>query len=142
VRANRKGLLQTWEVTGDHIEQSYTIAAQIVDFYYKVHIERSLIAFDAMHISCEDFNIRIMGVDLSPVRVTSGVEVLISGYYKNLWSIDGFYTKQTASIAKGFCNDAMLKRWGLWRGKSDHERDSLRHLATRVDSLMKTYQFQ
>jgi hypothetical protein len=43
---------------------------------------------------------------------------------------------QSASEAKGFCNDDMLDRWGLLKSRTPHERDALRHIARRIDKLL------
>jgi hypothetical protein len=79
-----------------------------------------------------------MGADLTPLRIISGVEVLLAGAYglEGDFARHGFYVKQSASEAKGFCTDDMIKRWGLWKGRTPHERDAIRHLARRIDRLM------
>lgn len=135
-RAHVKHNINTWCEHGDHIEQSWSIARKIIDFLFISHIERSLIENSNFFIVCEKFEIRQMGADLSPVRVGAGIETLISGAFKDLWRKDGFYQLQSASEAKGFCTNDMLDRWGLLRGRTDHERDALRHVARRLDKLL------
>lgn len=107
-----------------------------MDFLFNVHIERSLIENSNFFVVCEGFEIRQMGADLSPVQVAAGVETLMVGAFKDRWDKDGFYQKQSASEAKGFCNDKMLDRWGLLKGRTPHERDALRHIARRIDKLL------
>jgi len=135
-RARLKGNINTWVEEGSHTRQAWSIARKIVDFNFTVHIERSLVENANFYVVCEDFQIRLMGADLSPVRVMSGVETLICDVFKDRWEQDGFYTLQSASEAKGFVNNEMLDRWGLLKGRTPHERDALRHIAKRIDKLL------
>lgn len=135
-RARAKGNINTWNEEGPHIEQSWSIARKVIDFLFRVHIERSLIENENFFICCEKFEVRQMGADLSPVRVAAGIETLLSGRFRDRWPADGFYQLQTASEAKGFCNNDMLDRWGLLKGRTPHERDALRHIARRLDKLL------
>lgn len=136
-RARAKGLIKTWNEQGPYTEQTWRIAHQIVDFYFNVYIERQLIDANGMYIVIEDFKVRIMSVDLAPVWITAGLEVLLSDALSGEWKLDGFYSRQMPSEAKGFCSDQMLQRWRLYKRKSPHERDALRHIARRIDKLLK-----
>lgn len=135
-RARAKGLVKTWEVTGPYNEQSWTISHAIIDFYFNVHIERGLIQANSFYIVIEDFKLRLMSAVLSPIWITAGIEVLLSRALDGQWELDGFYSRQMPSEAKGFCSDKMLKSWRLFRGRSAHERDALRHIARRIDKLL------
>jgi hypothetical protein len=135
-RARIKGNIDTWCEKGHYVDQAWAIARRITDFLFTVHIEKSLIENEKFFIVCENFEIRQMGADLSPVEVRSGFETLLKGVFKDLWEKEGFYSLQTASEAKGFCNNDMLDRWGLLRGRTPHERDALRHIARRIDKLL------
>lgn len=135
-RARIKTNLNTWVEHGTHTEQAWSIARKIVDYLFQVHIERSLVEHGNFYIVCESFELRQMGADLSPVTVTAGLETLLCERFKDLWGKDGFYQKQSASEAKGFCNNEMLDRWGLLKGRTPHERDALRHIARRIDKLL------
>jgi hypothetical protein len=136
-RAVLKRNVRTWNVHGTPAEQAWKIAQEIVDFLFYAHIEKSVIENRRFYVVRESFELRMMGADLSPVEVSAGVEVLIMGAFKDRWGKDGFYTKQTASEAKGFVTDKMLDKWGLLKGRTPHERDALRHLGSRVDKLLK-----
>jgi hypothetical protein len=136
-RAVAKQNLNTWEEQGTPVEQAWSISRKILDFLFTVHIEKSYIENRSFYIVSESFEIRQMGADLAPVKVQSGFETLLSGAFKDSWKKDGFYRTQTASEAKGFCSDHMLDLWGLLKGKTPHERDALRHLSKRVDTLLK-----
>jgi hypothetical protein len=136
-RAVVKGNVNTWAEKGSSIEQAWSISRKVLDFLFTVHIEKSLIENRAFYIVSESFEIRQMSADLSPVRVQSGFETLLSGAFKDSWGKDGFYRTQTASEAKGFCSDHMLDMWGLLKGRTPHERDAIRHLSKRVDNLLK-----
>jgi hypothetical protein len=134
VRARAKGNLKTWNIKGTNVAQNWEIARAVTDFYYTVHIERAWITFDSFYVVTEDFNLRQMSADLAPVERNSGIETLLAPAFKERW--ERVWSKQTASQAKSFCNDKMLDRWGLLRGKTPHERDATRHLASRLDLLL------
>ena len=136
-RARSKGNIKTWVERGSFTEQAWTISRAIVEFYYNVHIERGLIEANSMYIVVEDFQLRMMSANLAPIWVTAGLETLLSNALDGSWDLDGFYSKQTPSEAKGFVSDEMLKRWGLFHKRTDHERDALRHIARRIDKLLK-----
>jgi hypothetical protein len=70
------------------------------------------------------------------VRILAGIEVLLSGAYGDDFEMHNFFTTQTASEAKSFCTDDMLKKWGLWDNRTTHERDAVRHLSKRLDRLL------
>ena len=133
-RARAKGNLVTWNETGSHVDQAWSLSRRICDYYFNVHIERGLIAFNSFFVVSEDFNLRIMSADLTPVRLNAGLETLLSPAFKQRWG--QIYSKQSASEAKSFCSNDMLDRWGLLRGRTPHERDALRHLAKRLDTLL------
>ena len=139
-RSWRKGLLRTWTCSGSHIEQAWYICRYYTNWIFQVHIEQSLVIAHNDSFVIEDFQLRMMGADLTPLRIIDGVEVLLAGAYgiDQDFAREGFYEKQSASEAKGFCSDDMLKRWGLWR-KTPHERDAVRHLARRIDKLLIGY---
>jgi hypothetical protein len=136
-RAVMKRNVETWCETGQYVDQAWSISRKILDFLFSVHIERSLIENKNFYIVSESFELRQMGADLSPVEVRVGVETLIVNVFRDRWGRDGFYSTQTASEAKGFCTDHMLDMWGLLKGRTPHERDALRHLASRVDKLLR-----
>lgn len=136
-RARTKGNIMTWNETGTYAEQAWRISRDIVDFFFHVHIERGLVDARSMYIVIEDFHLRMMSADLSPIWVTAGIECLLSNAQKATWELDGYYTKQMPHEAKGFCTDDMLKRWNLWRGKTTHERDTIRHMARKLDILLQ-----
>lgn len=136
-RAIRKDVLQTGEVTGNFVEQVWEIDRTIQEFFFRVHIERQWVQAGRMSIAIESFELRQMAADLAPIRIISGLEVLLSAKYGDDFEMNGFYWPQTASEAKGFCSDGMLQKWGLWDKRSPHERDATRHLAKRVDRFLK-----
>jgi hypothetical protein len=133
-RARAKGNIKTWNVRGDNVAQNWEISKAAVDFYYNTHVEKMWIGFDSFYVVAEDFNLREMSADLAPVERNSGIETLLAPCWKNRWG--EVYSKQSASEAKGFCNNEMLDRWGLLRGKTPHERDAIRHIARRLDRLL------
>ncbi len=135
-RARGKGLLWTWEETGSHTEQAWSICKKATDFFFKYHVEKQYIRANRALFVIEDFQLRQMGVDLMPVRIQASIETLLYGAYGSDFEDDEFYTKQQPSHAKGFCTDRMLKSWNLWHHLSPHQRDAARHLAKKVDRLL------
>lgn len=133
-RAHAKGNFKTWDVKGSNVKQNWEISKAAVDFYYKIHVEKMWIQFSSFYVVSEDFNLRQMSADLSPVERNSGIETLLEPCFKDRW--EEVWSKQTASEAKSFCNNDMLDRWGLLKGKSPHERDATRHIAKRLDKLL------
>ena len=63
------------------------------------------------HSNSQVLTIRIIGVIDYLARIHLGAEV----------------THQSASVAKGFCDDKKLKMWGLYTKGQRHSRDSIRH---------------
>jgi hypothetical protein len=136
-RAVVKGNIETWVEKGSSEAQSWALAQGIVEFLFNVHIERSVIENRRFYVVIEGFRIQQMGADLAPVEVAAGLQTLLMGAFKDRWGSEDFYQKQFASEAKGFCTDKMLDKWGLLKGRTPHERDALRHLARRIDKLLK-----
>lgn len=138
-RARSKRNLKTYEVKGDHVEQALELNSRLREFFFAVHVERAVVGANGLYIVIEDFHLRQMSADLSPVRVTSAFEAVFSAAH-NLPSANygsEQYIKQSASEAKGFCSNDMIKKWGLWYRRSDHERDAIRHGARRLDNLLQ-----
>lgn len=137
MRAKHKGFLRSWNVLGDPIEQSWAISRHVADYLFWAHIEKGYIQAGRAFIVLEGFELRTLAADLSPVQIKAGVETLLSGAYgiDGKWKEEGFYTVQMPS-EKTFCSDDMLRKWGLMKGRSPHERDAIRHLARRIDRFM------
>ena len=137
MRAKNKGHIKTWNVKGDPIHQAWEISRAVADYFFKVHVEKSLIQSGRAFIVCEDFELRTLAADISPVVVTAGIETLLGGAYglDGKWKEEGFYIKQKPS-EMSFCSDDMLRKWGLMKGKSPHERAALKHLARRIDRFL------
>lgn len=137
MRAKRKGLIRTWNLKGDPIEQAWAISRSVADYFFFVHIERSLIQSGRAYIVMENFELRTLAADLAPVQIKAGVETLLSGAYgiDGKWKEEGFYTTQMPSEMT-FCSDDMLRKWGLMKGRSPHERAALKHMARRIDRFL------
>ena len=133
-RARAKSNIETWTVKGDHVEQAWTIARQVTDFYFMMHVEKALINFNSFYVVAESFQLRQMSAELTTVAVNAGIETLLKPAFNGRWG--DVYFPQTASEAKGFCTNDMLDRWNLLRGITTHERDALRHIAARLDKML------
>lgn len=87
------------------------------------------------YLIIEDFVLRETGIGstnregLSPVRVTSGLLALITGWGGNI-------VFQSASDAKGSMPNDRLRSAGLWVRGLEHGRDAVRHAATWVRRQM------
>ena len=146
-RSHRKGLLSTHELKGPWHEQAWELARFYFDWMFQVHIERCLVASGHCLYVAEGFEIRTMAADVTPIRINSGFEVLVRQAFDgwqtgSLAHPDEIYDSEYDKVVslqppseKGFCNDVMLRDWGL-RRKSPHENDALRHLARRVDRIL------
>lgn len=76
----------------------------------------------------EDFELRQLQVELSPVEIAAKVE-----YELHREALDGLlipYFLQKASLAKNTVTNERLKRWGLWVPGQRHARDGIRHCIT------------
>jgi hypothetical protein len=116
-----------WE--GDSVLQAANIARDYHDFYRRAKASR----IDRVELVVEEFRLRQMAVELSPVEVTFALKA-----YLNVLKLPGVTVFQSASQAKSFATSPRLKRWGLYavgRG-SDHKRDATRHLALRVSTII------
>lgn len=135
-RCMRKGHLNTSDIKGDYVSQCLDIYTRIKDFWYNSHIEKGYVMAGHMCIAIEDFQLRQMAVDLTPMRILNGLEVMLAaGHGIQFIDDDANYKKQQPQ-KKGFCSDEMLKNWGLWKKRSPHQRDAIRHLAVRLDGLL------
>ena len=113
--ANR---LWTQEVKGTPREQ----ASELFDIWQSFMVSGP----PKTHLVIEDFQLRTQNADLSPVRITAGLEALLNRDIE----------RQMPSSAKSFLTDARMRDWGLWVVGSDHERDAMRHLALKVSRLL------
>lgn len=81
-------------------------------------------------VYCETFSLRTAvtsGDVLSPVVVRTIVEcalvsVLSEGSLQCLWG------GKSPSVAKSYCTDERLRRWGYWIAGSPHVRDAVRQV--------------
>lgn len=145
-RAWRKGLLRTYEIKGEYANQAWALARESTDFWFRQHVELSRVRAGNIRYVTELFTARSLAAEMISVQVNSGAYTLLQGAFgidvekedmPASWvALSTFYSEQSASEAKGFCSDDMLKNWGLWKKRSTHERDAIRHLARRIDRLM------
>jgi len=138
-RARAKRNVVTREVKGDHVQQAFQLAHLFDTFCNKWVVQKKIVKVGDIHLVIEDFHLRQMSADLMPVRVTCSFETVCFGALIGRVPDkgDAMYSKQSASEAKGFCSDNMIKKWELWWGRSDHERDALRHTASKLDKLLR-----
>lgn len=136
-RAVGKGVVGAWTVEGSYQEQALAIVSSWERLLFHWTVELSQPSGSA-YLVVESFKVRRMDVQLSPVEVRAGIETLL--YVRG--SYDGCGTggrEQSPSDAMGFATNARLRDWGLYpfgRGRGDHKRDALRHLALKVNRLI------
>lgn len=139
-RARLKNQITTFTTKGHHVVQALEIAGRVGVFVGQANkMATRLNGRFGTFVVIEDFNLRMMSAELSPVEVTAAFDLLVTaefGVHPENFGDNGFYTKQSASEAKGFCNDRMLRKWKLFQGRTAHERDALRHTARRLDRLL------
>lgn len=140
-RAWRKGVLQTWEVTGSYEEQSWEIAQSACDWFFVATVERGAVRDGNWSYCTERFDPRTLAADFIPMEINAAVKTLLSkGHHgKPMWdNFEAVYNeRQMASHAKSFVTDHMLQKWGwAWKGRSAHERDAIRHLGARVNDML------
>jgi hypothetical protein len=107
--------LECGQFEGSHDEQ----ADQIIELIF---------SYEEPAIVMEDFELRQLQVELSPVQIASKVE-----YELHREALDGLkvpYFLQKAALAKSTVTDARLKQWGLWVVGQRHARDGIRHCIT------------
>lgn len=125
----RAHTVEASEWTGDPVIQAANIARDYMAFYK--HAKAS--GIERVELVVEDFKLRQMAVELSPVEVTFALRA-----YLRVLKLPDVAAYQSAGSAKSFGTAARLKHWRLYaigRG-SDHKRDALRHLALRVSTII------
>lgn len=93
--------------------------------------------WDDAAIGCEDFNLRQLAVELSPVTICAKVEYGL--WLAEKWAADEDdrpqrrprrLWKQSASTAKNKLNDDRHREFGFWVPGPDHPRDAIKHCYT------------
>jgi len=141
-RAYLKGNLVTSEVRGTYEEQAWIIAPMVLDFFYNATFERAAVPQGNWSFIIERFNPnRQQHANHIPLEIIAGVQTLLRTPGGSNW-LNGEYDNvrrfQDPSQAMGFVSDDMLRRWGWgWKGRSSHERDTIRHLGYVVDAMLE-----
>lgn len=125
-----KKKLISWEVSGDHVSQSWEICKWFLDWQYRVHVELQYIRAGRFYIALEDFQPRQLNFDTISLLIIGGIETLLVPKMDEL----GF-SGTRVQPSERWADDDWLKRNRLWV-PSDHERDARRHLAGALDRLL------
>lgn len=107
--------LECGQFEGSHDEQT----DQIIELIF---------SYEEPAVVMEDFELRQLQVELSPVQIAAKVE-----YELHREALDGLmipYFLQKAALAKTTVTNDRLKRWGLWVPGQRHARDGIRHCIT------------
>lgn len=129
-RARSKSNIWSWEVSGNHVSQSWEIARWFNNWHYQVHVEKQLVAFGKTYFVIEDFIPRQLNFEKIPIEIISGIETLLVPN-AGLAGYDG----ERVQPNEKWHTDQWLRENRLW-AKSQHERDARRHLAGKLDSLI------
>ncbi len=118
------------EVRGYWFDQ----AQEIVRAYdtFAATAELGGIPVERIHLVCESFladprRIGAGATNLDPVWIGGALCGLLG--WEPIW--------QTPSEAKGYARNDRLRQWGLWEVGSEHKRDAWRHVAYRLDKLIR-----
>jgi hypothetical protein len=87
------------------------------------HIIEMLDLWDGAAVLFEDFELRTMAAELSPVRITNTVSWALTRLFdppRNIFL-------QMPAMAMTTATDARLRRWKLYRPGQEHARDATRH---------------
>jgi hypothetical protein len=150
-RAVRKGMIRASVIDGWPWEQAHFIAASWRSFEFKARIELGL-PIGSVFLSVEDFQLRQMAVDLSPVEVWSALRAVqrpptTDGWYDDVHA--GQLVRCSASEAQTFATDARMREWGVYqvgliadrRGGTrlvgDHARAALKHTCLGVNKCLE-----
>ena len=121
MRQSGARVLETWEEVAHSVEEEVAVVQRLCDI---AHLK------GCTHVVIEDFVLvpgaALKKVALVPVRLLAMMQFALDDI--------PIYT-QTASQAKGVITDARLKDVGLYKGRSPHERDALRHALLFVRRL-------
>lgn len=118
------------EVKGYWREQVYELDRLADRFRYTANVEHA-IQLDNVHVIMENFL-------ADPRRIGGGATDLSS-----VWIAGGFAAVQAEEPIwqnpsdKGYAKNERLKRWGLWEVGSEHKRDCWRHIAYRLNRLIR-----
>lgn len=121
---------KTTSVKGDWWQQAKTVADLVNRFVFTAQVEHQL-PVNHVHIAWEDYTRRpqASSTNLDSVWVMAAALAFLDRP-----ELD--HTFQQPADAKGYAENARLRRWGLWVVGSDHERDATRHMAMRVSTLI------
>lgn len=129
-RARSKRLLRSWTIRGDHVEQAWELGRWVEEWEFSTHIEKAAVRSDRYYVTMENFIPRQLNFDPISLQIIGGFETLA----KPLFEKTGIhYARQEPG--ERWCDDGWLKRNRLWV-PSDHERDAIRHVATKLDKLL------
>lgn len=120
------------DITGTYQQQASKLVDLWNTMYYGWTIERGIPA-DCVELVSEGFTLRKFGSSdkkgLYPVWISAMVEGA-------LWKTGVRVVYQDPST-KGRTTTARMKRWGIWeRGASQHRKDTMKHIAYRVNQLI------
>jgi hypothetical protein len=150
-RAVRKGAVRASVLDGWPWEQAHYLAASWLSFKFRMTVEWA-VPVGAVFLVVEDFQLRQMAVDLSPVEVYAALRAVQRRPVENGWVDDcdaGSLVRPSASEAKTHATDDRMREWGVYdvglkadrRGGSrllgDHARAALKHMCLGVNKCLE-----
>ena len=136
---------EAWEVEGSPAEQAWQILEEFRDRQSDWNIRG--VSLEHIYLCCESFQLRISKAHgaasdkrmLDSIRVISAMEALClyqahkPGEWVQPWIRIEF---RPPSSAKKYVTNERLRRWGGWVVGSEHKRDAMRHLISKVSDLL------
>lgn len=128
---------ESFSVQGDEQEQAFALAQEWSEWHRDALM--SGIPSTAVQLVCENWTPRLplrsgKREVFYPVRIPAAMEGYLGGGLGTL-PCDVIY--QMPSDAMSFCTDKRLRACGRWVRGSTHQRDAWRHIALRLDALLK-----
>lgn len=143
-RAVRKGVVRASVIDGAPEEQAHFLARIWRDFKFKTTVEWG-VSERYVFLAIENFQLRQMAVDLSPVEVVSGLRTLQHVPVTNGWFDDVApenLMRPNSSESMTFATNDRMKLWNVYalgrgRGYGDHARDALRQVCLGVNKVLE-----
>lgn len=121
------------EVEGTWTQQAQKLAQIMSRFVFTANVEQ-LVPLSNIHFAIEDFVLRRRETGGATGNLTS---VWVAAATVAIFDIEATIHWQQPSHAKTFATDARLKLWDLYERGSEHKKDSWRHLAMLVNTLVE-----
>lgn len=134
-RAVAKNQISSWQEIGPNHVQAWAICDHWTQFRFRCSVEYGIPLRD-IHLVLESFQLRTKQAHLEPVGLSRSIETLLYRVKDKIemWPF-GEPEFQEPSEAKQITNQR-LKDLGVYVVGSTHQRDAIRHLVQKVNSIL------